>query len=113
MDNKKKIQIGLLALVALLLIANLFGGGFKHWFASEGDQIRSAASTMQVDGKTVNKIGVDPSQNPDGSGNIPGMNQNATPQPTGPTTTIQYEQEKYDFGVTDEGEVVKHMFKFK
>ncbi len=113
MENNKKIQIGLLALVALLLIANLFGGGMKNWFVSEGDQIRSAASTMQVDGKTVNRVPVDASQNPDGSGNIPGMNQNATPAPTGPTTTIQYAEEKFDFGVTDEGEIVKHAYKFK
>lgn len=113
MEKKQKIQIGLVALVALLLIANLFGGGFKNWFSSEGDQIRSAASTMEINGQTVNKITADPSQNPDGSGNIPGMNQNATPAPTGPTTTIQYEQDKFDFGVADEGEVVKHIFKFK
>lgn len=113
MENRKKIQIGLLALVALLLIANLFGGGLKNWFTSEGDQIRSAASTMQVDGKTVSKIAVDPSKNPDGSGNIPGMNENSTPVPTGPTTTIQYAEEKFDFGVTDEGEIVKHIYKFK
>lgn len=111
MEKSKQITVGLLALVGLLLIANLFGGGFKNWFASESDQIRSAASTMQVDGKTVEKLTADQSQNPNG-GNIPGTNLNTTPQPTGPTTTIKYEEEKFNYGVVDEGEVVTHVFKF-
>lgn len=106
MENNKKIQIGLLAVVGLLLIANLFGGGFKNWFSSEGDQIRQAASTMQVDGQTVNRV------DPNG-GNIPGTNVNATAVPAGPTTTIEYEEETYDYGVINEGEVVKHTYKFK
>ncbi len=33
--------------------------------------------------------------------------------PTGPTTTIVYEQTDFDFGTVKEGEKVKHTFKFK
>jgi hypothetical protein len=33
--------------------------------------------------------------------------------PTGPTTTITYEQTDFDFGSVKEGEKVKHTFKFK
>ncbi|HND89782.1 MAG TPA: DUF1573 domain-containing protein, partial [Saprospiraceae bacterium] len=29
------------------------------------------------------------------------------------TSSIQYENDKYEFGVVNEGEIVKHMFKFK
>jgi hypothetical protein len=35
-----------------------------------------------------------------------------TTAPTGPTTTIAFEEERFDFGETTEGEVVKHTYKF-
>lgn len=96
MERNKKIQLGLLAVVGLLLIANLFGGGFTKWFSkSESDRIREAAASGMV-----------------ASGNIPGTNVTKTDAPTGPTTTIRYEQDKYQFGVVDEGEIVKYAFKF-
>ncbi len=96
MENSKKIQLGLLAVVAALLVANLFGGGFKTWFGlgSEGDQIHQAAASA-------------------GNGNIPGTNVTAPPVPTGPVTTIKYEEESFDFGMVNEGDMVKHLFKFK
>ena len=104
MERSKQIQVGLLAVLALLLIANLFGGGFKNWFQSEGDKIResAAASMVAKDGSVDNN-----------TGNIPGTNVNSSLAPTGPATTIQYENDKFDFGTVDEGEVVKHVFKFK
>ncbi|MFN4257167.1 MAG: hypothetical protein ACK4Q5_19375, partial [Saprospiraceae bacterium] len=90
MENSKKIQLGLLAVVAALLVANLFGGGFKNWFGqSEGDKIRTAAASNMT-----------PDQYSTTSGNIPGTNiANSTPAPVGPTTTIKYEEEAFDFGV--------------
>ncbi len=108
MERNKQIQIGLLALLSILLIANLFGGGFKNWLGqSEGDKIREAA---------VNTMG----GTTQGNGNIPGTNVSATsmPQgasdvPQGPTTTIQYEQSDFDFGTIDEGQIEKHVYKFK
>lgn len=108
MERNKKVQIGLLSVLALLLIANLFGGGFKNWFGlSEGDQIResAAASSLQSSGSLSAASNAS-------SGNIPGTNVNSTVS-TQPTTTIQYESEKFNFGVVDEGEVVKHVYKFK
>ncbi|MFN7326384.1 MAG: DUF1573 domain-containing protein [Chitinophagales bacterium] len=100
MDKNRKIQIGLVSLIALLLIANLFGGGFTKWFGkSEADRIREAAASGMVNTEAT-------------SGNIPGTNVNQTPAPTGPVTTIRYDKDKYEFGVVDEGEVVKHAFKF-
>ena len=105
MERNKQIQIGLLSLLAILLLANLFGGGFKNWFGqSEGDKIReSAAATSSQAG----------SFSANGSGNIPGTNVNATPVVAGPITGIEYESDKFNFGVVDEGEIVKHIFKFK
>jgi hypothetical protein len=99
MERSKQIQFGLLALLALLLIANLFGGGFKNWFGNaEANKIRESAS-MVTAGQATN-------------GNIPGTNVNS-PAPTGPATTIKYDNEKFNFGTCDEGEIVKHFFKFK
>jgi hypothetical protein len=102
MERSKQVQIGLLGLLAILLIANLFGGGFKNWFgASANDKMRESAASSVI------------GSNASSTGNIPGTNVTSTQVPSGPTTTIQYEQEKFNFGTCDEGEVVKHMFKFK
>ncbi|MFN0035185.1 MAG: DUF1573 domain-containing protein [Saprospiraceae bacterium] len=99
MERNKQVQIGLLALLSILLVANLVGGGFKNWFGqSEAEKIRESAAAIS------------PSEQ---SGNIPGMNTNVTPVAAGPATTIQYDQPVYDFGTVDEGEIVKHSYKFK
>ncbi len=34
-------------------------------------------------------------------------------KPEGPTTTMKFEKDKFDFGTIDAGEVVNHVFKFK
>ena len=75
--------------------------------AQSREKIRAAA--VGTDGKTMQ-----------GNGNIPGTNLNATsmPQgasdvPSGPTTTIQYESNEFDFQTVNEGEIVKHIYKFK
>ncbi|MEY3242918.1 MAG: hypothetical protein RIR11_4357 [Bacteroidota bacterium] len=109
MERNKKIQYGLLVLVGALLVANLVGGGFSNWFGkSEGDMMRAAAAASGFSSsQSPAKSGI-----PEGSGNIPGTNVNATTAPTGPVTTIRYESEKFEFGVVDEGDVVKHVFKF-
>lgn len=106
MEKSKQIQIGLLAVLALLLIANLFGGGIKNWLGSEGDKIREAAAMSGSEG------GVAQRQAAFSTGNIPGTNSNATQLPNVPTTQIKYAEESFDFGVVNEGTVVKHVFKF-
>lgn len=104
MERSKQVQIGLLAVLALLLIANLFGGGIKNWF---GNSAPADATAALSSGDRVNASAHA------NTGNIPGTNTNAAPIPTGPTTTIKYDEASFDFGVTDEGTVVKHVFKFK
>jgi len=108
MERNKQIQVGLAGILALLLIANLFGGGFKNWFNKSG--LTSNASILN---NAAPSSGVGPAFD-QSSGNIPGTNTTATPQPTGPTTVIEYENEgRFDFGKADEGDIVKHSFKFK
>ena len=36
----------------------------------------------------------------------------STPEPTGPTTTITFAENAWDFGTIDEGDAVTHIFKF-
>ncbi len=99
MERNKQVQIGLLALLAVLLVANLLGGGFKNWFGqSEAEKIQESAASFNSAGQ---------------SGNIPGTNTNVVPVAAGPATSIQYDQPVFDFGVIDEGEIVKHSYKFK
>ena len=99
MERNKQVQIGLLALLAVLLVANLAGGGFKSWFGqSEAEKIQESAAAYNA---TLQ------------SGNIPGTNVNVATAPAGPATTIQYENPVYDYGTVDEGEIVKHIYKFK
>jgi Protein of unknown function (DUF1573) len=102
MERTKQLQFGLLGVIALLLVANMFGGGFKSWFKNEGDQIRETAVTA------ASSSSIEPAQ----TGNIPGTNVNQTTQTLEPPTSIKFEQEVHDFGVVDEGDVVKHIFKF-
>lgn len=111
MENSKKIQVGLLVLLAGLLVANMYGGGFKSWFGqSEGDKLREIAASMENSGSiSAAHDGAVSGSN----GNIPGTNVNVADTPTGPTTTIKYDSDRFDFGSTDEGEIVKHVFKFK
>ena len=99
MERNKQVQIGLLALLAILLVANLVGGGFKNWFGqSEAEKIHESAASLDVSKQ---------------SGNIPGTNENVVAVPAGPATTIQYDQPVFDFGNINEGEIVKHAYKFK
>ncbi len=106
MERSKQIQVGLLTLLALLLIANLFGGGFKNWFSNTQGGAHASAAILTDDNRVNATAAAD-------KGNIPGTNLGATPVPAGPTTSIQYDGVIYDFGVADEGTVVKHIFKFK
>jgi hypothetical protein len=106
MERNKKIQLGLLALVGGLLIANLVGGGITNWFGKgEGDMLRASAAASGVGGATG-------TANLDQSGNIPGTNVNTPGVPSGPATTIRYDKDKHEFGTVEEGDVVKHIFKF-
>ena len=103
MENSKKIQIGLLALVALLLglnLAGVFGGGDSAETTSVREQARQNVA--------VNNPAA-------GTATTPGATTPAAttpPVPTGPTTTIQFAESEFDFGTIDEGEKVSHEYKF-
>ncbi len=105
MEKSKQIQIGLLGLVALLLVINIFGG-FKGLFGGGGDsdlranaRQNAATPTTAVTAPTPNAAA--PTTKP------------AEPAvPAGPTTTISFDETEYDYGVIDEGEKARHTYKF-
>lgn len=97
-----------------LLIAGLFLAGFGiaaylvkngNFNLSEGDRIRQEASlaTPSIEkpvltGQSISEI----------------AKSNPEPQkPASPATTIKFEEESFDFGMTNEGSHVVHVFKFK
>ena len=101
MENSKQIQIGLLALVAILLGLNLTG-------ALDGLMGKSSDETSVRDAARANVTSNSTAPTPAGT-------PAATPAvdiPTGPTTTIEFEESEFDFGTIDEGEKVSHTYKF-
>ncbi len=112
MENSKKIQIGLLVLVAGLLLANLTGM-FDGVFGGGGDKdVRADARTaISADPASDAAAAVTPnnpafSAGKDGKAAEPAV-------PAGPLTSIEFEETEFDFGVVDAGEKVNHMYKFK
>ena len=102
MEKSKQIQIGLLALVAILLGLNLFGAfdGLKGTSADKTSVREQARQNVAVNSPAT------------GSTAAPGAPA-AAAVPTGPTTTIEFEETVFDFGTIDEGEKVSHVYKFK
>ncbi len=104
MEKSKQIQIGLLGLVGLLLVINLFGG-FKGLFGSGDSDLRADARTELAPSTAV-------------TGTTPpaGTPAKATPAepaaPVGPTTTLSFDELEYDYGIIDEGEKARHTYKF-
>ncbi len=107
MEKSKQIQIGLLALVAILLALNL--GGVFNGFGG-GDSDKTSVREQARENLAVNSGNA-------AAASTPAANANAaanTPEvPTGPTTTIEFTESTFDFGTIDEGEKVSHVYKFK
>jgi len=100
MENSKQIQMGLLDLVAILLGLNLTG-------ALDGLMGKSSDETSVRDAARANVTSETPT--------APAPTNAAEPAvevPTGPTTTIEFEESEFDFGTIDEGEKVSHTYKF-
>lgn len=103
MEKSKQIQIGLLGLIAVLLLINLFAGnGLSGIFGgSDSDSVRDAARQ--------NLAVTNPATPSATSPTAPA----APAVPAGPTTTIEFEESTFDFGVVEDGEKVSHVYKFK
>lgn len=103
MEKNQKLLLAGLFIAGFGVTAYLVKGG--HLMNSEGDRIRQEASlAMPVTEKPA------PSGQP--IANV--ARQEPIPQtPAGPTTTIKFDEESFDFGMVNEGDHVVHVFKFK
>ncbi len=101
MENSKKIQIGLLVLVGALLVGNFMGGfdGLMGGGSDAKDAARESISS-NVTGDAANTV-------------APAPTATAEPAaPTGPTTTLEFAETEFDYGVIDQGEKVNHTYEF-
>ncbi len=96
MENGTKIQIGLMAVIILLLGYLVFTGGFGG--GSSDDAKKAARESL----KTTPSITSDATK------------PTTPPAPTGPKTTMLMAEKEYDFGTIDQADgKVTHVFKFK
>ena len=104
MEKNQKLIIAGLFLAGFAIAAFLVKGG--HLNSSEGDRIRQEASLatpaiekpVATTGQPISEIA------------------KSDPEPQTPaaaTTTIKFEEDSYDFGMTDEGSHIIHVFKFR
>ena len=100
MEKSKQIQIGLLGLIVVLLLANLFGGGSLFGGSSSDDARDAARQRLAV-------------TNPTAPAATTPRTPAAPPVPVGPTTVMEFAESTFDFGSVDEGEKVSHTYKFK
>ena len=110
---KDNIKIGLLAVIAITLIANtLFGSGSDKpsRFNADGFNSAAAAPGQGNAGSEANPIQVDPNFN---QANTPDQ---ATPPPPAtpalPKTSMTFGKTDFDFGTVKQNSENKHVFKF-
>jgi len=92
-------NLALLALPLLLIACSSESGGSD---AAENATADNTEATAQPEAAADNKM--DPAKD---AADAP-----ATPEPAGPTTTIAFAENAWDFGTIDEGDAVTHIFKF-
>jgi Protein of unknown function (DUF1573) len=104
MENSKKIQLGLLVVVGGLLIANLTGAFSGMFGGKGGDETRETiGTTPDVTAGTTTVTPGDAGTPAEGEVTVP----------TGPLTSMQFDELEFDFGTVKAGEKVAHKYKFK
>lgn len=106
MEKSKQIQIGLLGVLVLLVALNIFGA-FDGLFG-KGDQASRDDARQSLETSVTGNPAA--SVSPTGTTPPPAA---APAAPVGPTTTMNFGESEFDFGVIDQGEKVVHVYKFK
>ncbi len=101
MKTSNIVQIGLLAVIALLLGYILFGGKSSSADTDVRSEARQSLSTTP-------KVASNANLNPNDA-----IKPAEPAKPVGPTTTFDFSEKEYDFGTITSGEKVTHVFKFK
>ncbi len=108
MERANQIQIGMLGVIILLLLIQLAMGAFGG-ASSNNSSSSSARDQARNNIASTNSLAANPASTPAAT---PAAQQNQPAVPTGPTTNMTFAEKSYDFGTIDEGEKVKHVFKF-
>jgi hypothetical protein len=108
MEKRNQIVIGLGILLLGLVGLGAYTGVFSSFMGKE--MAPNMAAKADVAGMPTSAT--NPSAYSTTSGNIPGTNVNTTTVDAGPSTTIKYDNERFEFGTVNEGDMVKHTFKF-
>jgi hypothetical protein len=111
MKKSQQILIGVLGLVAVLVVLNLFGAfdGILGGGTASSEEARTELNTpqQQVVGQDNNAQNLVQPQN----AQQPQQPQQAV-EASGPLTTIEFEKIEHDFGTIKSGDVVDYTFKF-
>lgn len=102
-DMKKGLQIGLLAVVAVLL------GVVAYGLMDKNNSTPTASIQERQDGPAAAATSAKPAGD---TGKITAPDAASKDVPVGPTTTMLFNEYEWDFGVMDEGDKVEHIFKF-
>ena len=102
MENSKKIQIGVLALIGLLIALGAFG--------VFGDLFGGSDAEASTDANAPITTSVTGAEDPSETNSLTPPAEPAAP--TGPTTSIEFEETEFDFGTVDAGEKVTHIYRF-
>ena len=95
MNNLKKFQFGVVAVVALLFVGTFVG------CASEANAEEARAAVTSTAGEVSPTASTTTTAKP------------AEPTaPVGPTTSLKFDSNEFDYGVIDQGEKVTHVYKF-
>ncbi len=112
MKNSRQIQIGLLALVGVLLLVTLFGG-FNGLFGGGDSESEAALNNLNNNNKSLTSAAAPATGNTTNPTANPAASNTVQPEaPKGPTTTIEWEETEFDFGIVEDGEKVNHTYKF-
>ncbi len=108
MNRSRQIQIGLLGLVAILLVVNLLGG-FDGLLGGGNDSAKAEARESLTQNNTSVTA---PANNAATTATNPANKTVEPKKPTGPTTSVEFDETEFDFGVVEDGEKVSHVYKF-
>ena len=87
----------------------------KDAAATEATTATETTAPETTVGEVVENNGADATitANPAGQTATPAVNEPTTPVPSGPITSIQFEETVFDYGTVKDGAKVKHVYKFK
>ena len=113
MSRTDQIQIGMLGVIIVLLLIQLSGV-----FSGDGDLATSAKQDLMAGGDATTTIGAPAATTPVSPTTPAAAPPTAPPtapavDPNQPKTQMTFSEQEFNFGTVNEGEKVKHTFKFK